>query len=119
MKAEGEALRYMDEPTKDCKDRMPGTRCSISNIKEYHSGLDVHFSSGIFNKVFYLLGTTKNWDTKKAFDVMVQANQNYWTSQTTFSQAACGVVSAAKDYQYDLDAVRFAMDSVGINTEKC
>src|SRR5260221_14156383 len=84
------AIRYMDEPTKDCfpGDR-PGDDCSISQVKDYHEGLDVHFSSGIFNKVFYLLSTTPGWNTKKAFDLMVQANANYCTSTDNFEAAAC------------------------------
>ncbi len=119
MKGNDKALRYMDEPSKDCHGGQPGNWCSIDNLKEYHDGLDVHFSSGIFNKVFYLMGSAKGWDTKKAFDVMVKANSNYWTSNTSFEDAACGVIKATKDYQYDLDAVTQAMTAVGIDTSHC
>jgi pseudolysin len=119
MKADGKALRYMDEPTKDCNGRPPGFWCSISNVKNYYPGLNVHYSSGVFNKVFYLIGTAKDWDTKKAFDVMVQANQHYWTSNATFQTAACGVVKATQDYKYDLNAVKNAMNQVGIDVSGC
>ncbi len=107
------ALRYMDDPTKDNK--------SIANMKDYKDTLNVHYTSGIFNKVFYLLGsaTAKGWDTRKAFDVMVQANSHYWTSSTTFAEAACGVVSATKDYKYDMTAVADAMQNVGIDISHC
>jgi pseudolysin len=119
FKAPDEALRYMDEPTKDCKGGAPGNWCSISNVKDYYEGLDVHFSSGVFNKFFYLMGTAKGWDTKKAFDVMVAANMNYWTSGTTFVDAACGVLSAAGDLKYDTKAILNAAKTVGIDTSTC
>ncbi len=119
FKEKNKALRYMDLPSKDCEGRTPGDWCSIDNVSEYNSSLDVHFSSGIFNRVFYVMGTSKNWDTKKAFDVMVQANMNYWTPTTSFEDAACGVVKATKDYQYDMDAVTKAMNTVGIDISKC
>lgn len=111
MKQKGEALRYMDDPKKDGR--------SIDNVKDYNDDLDVHYSSGVFNKVFYLLGTAKKWNTKKAFNVMVHANQNYWTSDATFESAACGIVKATKDYKYDLDVVKRALKKVGIKAGKC
>jgi len=120
FKQDGEALRYMDKPSKDCPPGSnPGNWCSIDNMSQYHDGIDVHFSSGIFNRVFYLIGTAQNWDTKKAFDVMVQANMNYWTSNVKFKDAACGVIKATNDYKYDLDAVKKAFDVVGVNISKC
>lgn len=118
-KEKNRALRYMDNPTKDCEGDKPGTDCSIEHIKDYHEGLDVHFSAGIFNKVFYLLATAPGWDTKKAFDVMVQANRHYWVPQTDFNQAACGVAQAAKDYRYDKAVVEKAFAAVGIALGVC
>lgn len=119
-KAQDEALRYMDEPTKDCKNGMPpGWWCSINNVSQYNPWLNVHYSSGIFNKVFYLMGTAQDWDTKKAFDVMVQANQSYWTSGETFQSAACGVMKANHDLKFDDAAVVSAFDAVGIDVSKC
>lgn len=113
------ALRYMDEPTKDCNGKAPGSSCSISHVKDYNMGLNVHHSSGVFNKVFYLVATTPGWDTKKAFDIMVQANQYYWTQTTNFNKAACGVIKATKDLHYPIDAVNSAFKTVGINTSNC
>jgi pseudolysin len=117
VKGEG-ALRYMDDPTKDGK--------SIGHVKDYTDELNVHHSSGIFNKLFYLLGTTKGWDTHKAFNVMVKANMNYWTANSTFADAACGVINATKDYNkespndhYDTEAVKIAMQGVGLNDNNC
>lgn len=118
-KAKDKALRYMDMPSKDCEGSEPGDWCSIDNVSEYKSYLDVHYSSGVFNRIFYIMGTAKNWDTKKAFDVMVKANMDYWTPTSSFNDAACGVVKAAKDYQYDMDAVTTAMQTVGIDVGQC
>lgn len=119
-KKKGTALRYMDDPTKDCQGSgMPAGQCSIGNAGDYTDSLDVHFTSGVFNKAYYLLATTQGWDARKAFDVMVQANMNYWTSNTTWKEAACGVVKATQDYKYDVYAVRNAFTGVGIDTSKC
>jgi pseudolysin len=119
MKGDG-ALRYMDDPTKDCKGSPPGTGCSIDNVKDYYEGLDVHYSSGVFNKAFYLMGYGRGWNnTKKAFDVMVKANQDYWTPNTTFADAACGVLKAAVDYKYNTAVVKAAFSDVGIDLHKC
>jgi pseudolysin len=120
LKTRAGALRYMDEPTKDCpKGHLPGVGCSISNMKQYFGRLDVHAICGVFNKLFYTLATTPGWNTKKAFDVMVQANVNYWVNNTTYIEAACGVVNAAKDLKYDIKAVDSAAAAVGINTAVC
>ncbi|GFO05086.1 Elastase [Plakobranchus ocellatus] len=48
--APNKALRYFDDPTKD--------GVSIKHVRNYRKGLDVHYSSGIYNHVFYKLGTT-------------------------------------------------------------
>lgn len=120
FKAENEALRYMDKPSKDCKPgRKPGDWCSIDDASQYTPGLDVHFSSGVYNHFFYLLGTTKGWDVRKAFDVMVHANMSYWTSSSNFVKAACGVLKATKDLGYPVDDVKKAFDGVKINTSSC
>lgn len=113
------ALRYLDKPSKDCKFGVPGILCSIDNANQYHFGLNVHFSSGVFNHAFYFLATTPGWNVHKAFDVMVQANRNYWTANSTFEQGACGVISAAKDYNYDTQAVINAFSKVKVKTNAC
>jgi len=119
FKKDGEALRYMEKPSKDCDGSLPGNYCSIDDASEYTSNLDVHYSSGVYNRFFYLLGTSKGWDTKKAFDVMVAANMNYWTASSTFEQAACGVIQAATDQKYSTDAVIEAFKVVKVATDKC
>lgn len=118
MKGNG-ALRYMIQPSKDCNGGTPGNWCSIDHVSQYKSGLDVHYSSGIFNRVFYLIGSAEGWDTKKAFDIMVQANQFYWTPFTSWIDAACGVLKATADYQYDASAVKSAFATVGVDISNC
>ncbi|QSX31212.1 M4 family metallopeptidase [Shewanella cyperi] len=101
------ALRYMDNPTKDGS--------SIDNAANFTSGLDVHYSSGVYNKAFYLLATKANWNTRKAFDVFLRANQIYWAPTTNFNQGACGVQNAAADYGYSVADVAAAFSSVGVS----
>lgn len=114
------ALRYMDQPSKDCgPTRKPGNHCSIDNAEQYNDSIDVHFSSGVYNRAYYLLGTSKNWNPKKAFDVMVNANSHYWVSSTNFTQGACGAVKAAKDLGYDVKAVKRAFSGVKVSTADC
>lgn len=117
LKEGGRMLRYMDEPTKDCEGKKSGEPCSISHFKNYKKSTDVHHSSGIFNKAFYLMAT--KWDTRRAFEVMVQANMHYWTANANFARAACGVIKAARDYKYDEKVVKDAMREVGVSTTKC
>lgn len=88
-------------------------------MRDYTDDLNVHYSSGIFNKVFYLIATAPGWNVKKAFDVMAKANMDYWTSTTNFIQAGCGVISAAKDYHYPVVAVNKAMIQVGLKPKLC
>ncbi len=117
FKLDDESLRYMDVPSKDCFGKIPGTHCSIDNAKQYFDGLDVHYSSGVYNRAFYLLSTSPGWDTRKAFEVMVQANASYWTPTTAFADGAACVVKAAKDLHYDVAAVKRAFKEVGVKPD--
>ncbi|MCP4161382.1 MAG: PKD domain-containing protein [Deltaproteobacteria bacterium] len=101
------ALRYMDDPTKDGN--------SIGSADDYYSGMNVHYSSGVFNKAFYLLSTTSGWNVKKAFDCFVKANQDYWGPSTNFQQGAEGVRDAASDLGYSQTDVKNAFAAVDIN----
>ncbi len=113
------ALRYMDQPSKDCETIRKGKACSIDDMSHYSADLDVHLISGIYNRMFYLISTSEGWDVKKAFDIMVQANSNYWTARSTFAKGACGVLKAAKDYKYDLETVKTAFNKVGVDISSC
>ncbi|ACA84853.1 M4 family metallopeptidase [Shewanella woodyi] len=105
FKADG-ALRYMEDPTLDGR--------SIGDAADYYDGMDVHFSSGVFNKAFYTLANTDGWNTRTAFQVMVVANQVYWTANSHFWDGACGVKSAAEDLGYSTADVEAAFMAVGV-----
>ena len=105
FKADG-ALRYMDNPPRD--------GASIDNAALYTSKLDVHHSSGVYNKAFYLLATKPGWTTRRAFEVMADANQLYWTSISNFNQGACGVEKAAGNRGYAVADVTAAFEDVGV-----
>ena len=100
------ALRYMYNPPLD--------GYSIDNVSEYTTSTDVHYSSGIFNKAFYLIATSTGWTTRMAFDIFVKANTDYWTTSTTFVQGAQGALDAAADYGYNCADVVTAFANVGI-----
>lgn len=102
----GVALRYMATPTKDGR--------SIDHASKYTTGMDVHYSSGVYNKAFYLLATTSGWNTSKAFQVMADANRLYWTASTNFNQGVCGVQKAATNRGYGATAVTAAFTAVGV-----
>jgi pseudolysin/vibriolysin len=87
---------------------------SIDNAADYNSGLDVHYSSGVYNKSFCLLAKTSGWDVKKAFQVYALANKSYWTATSTFNSGACGVESAATDLGYNANDVIAAFNGVGV-----
>jgi len=106
FKSANGALRYMYDPPLDGQ--------SIDHVSQYYSGLDVHYSSGVYNKVFWLLATTSGWNTQKAFDVFTKANVDYWTSGTTFTSGAAGVRDAALDYAYNCGDVAAAFAVVGV-----
>lgn len=105
FKASG-ALRYMANPPQDGR--------SIDNASKYTSTLDVHYSSGVYNKAFYLLATKTGWNVQKAFQVMADANRLYWTANSTFNQGACGVETAAVNRGYVKADVTAAFASVGV-----
>ena len=75
--------------------------------------------AGIFNRVFYYLATMPHWTTRKAFDLMVKANVDYWTPTSTFQEGACGVLSAATDLGYPIAAVVKAFAAVDISMSAC
>jgi pseudolysin len=115
-----EALRYMDMPSKDCgKGRKPGRRCSIDSADQMTDSIDVHYSSGVYNRAYYLIATAPGYDAKKAFDVMVKANMHYWTKNATFASGACGVLQAATDLGYPTQPIYDAFATVKVDTTQC
>ena len=71
-------MRYLKDPSKD--------GISVNDIGQYCPGMDVHHSSGIYNRAFYLLSHSPGWTVRMAFQTFATANQLYWTPDSTFSQ---------------------------------
>jgi pseudolysin len=107
----GNPLRFLDNPPLDGQ--------SIDNAANYVRGMDTHFSSGVFNKAFYLLSTKLGWTVTKAYQVMLDANMHYWTKGTTFQLAGCGVLQAARDRAYPEQDVKDIFQQVGVNLASC
>ncbi len=106
-----DALRYMDKPSRDGE--------SIDSADEYYGGMDVHYSSGVYNHFFYILANKPNWDVRSAFKIMVKANMDYWIPTSTFEDAGCGAINAANDFGYSVDDVKAALTEVAISYESC
>lgn len=106
VKAPNKSFRYFNNPGKD--------GFSISHYRDFCFGVDSHSSSGIFNKAFYNLATTSGWNIRKAFHVFLLANVLYWHPESTFTEAACNVVSAAKDLDLRSKDVSKAFLEVGV-----
>ena len=106
-----DALRYMDKPSRDGE--------SIDTADDYYGGLDVHYSSGVYNHLFYILSNQPDWDIRKSFDVMVKANMDYWTPYASFDEAGCGVISAAKDLGFSIEDVKKSLTEVAVDYQKC
>jgi pseudolysin len=135
-----DAARFMDDPLRDCTQSFFGASpgCSIDNIKNMNrlcelAGpdhiIDPQYLAGVFNKAFYLLSTSPNWNIEKAYKVMVLANQHYWKPDSDYNEAACGVIQATTGYekehglgpslQDDISLVKKVFAQVGIDTSQC
>ncbi|SFU00524.1 GlyGly-CTERM domain-containing protein [Pseudoalteromonas sp. DSM 26666] len=100
------ALRYFETPSLD--------GVSIDKASDFYPGMDVHFSSGVFNRAFFLLSNTDGWDPQKAFEIMLKANQNYWVSSSGFIDGACGAINSAIDLRYNASDVISAFNEVEV-----
>ena len=116
-----DALRYMDDPTKD--------NYSVDNYKNYPKQTEVHGSSGIANNAFYLTvqgGTNRTSGIKvedgigmeKGLKIYGRALEHYMTPTTTFAQAREATIKAATDL-YGADSaevkkVREGWTAVGV-----
>ena len=106
-----DVLRYLDKPSRDGK--------SIDRASQYQQGMNVHYSSGVYNRLFYLLANQPGWDVRSAFNVMLKANMDYWTPYSSFEQGACGVLLAAHDLGFSDSDVKRSLDGVEVNYQNC
>lgn len=103
------SLRYMCNPTQD--------GASIDHADDYYDGLDVHYSSGVYNKAYCELSQTSGWDPKLAFQVFAYANQFEWQPTTGFDEGACGVEAGASELGLPVADVTAAFAVVGVSCE--
>ena len=103
------SLRYMANPPQDGS--------SIDSANDYYNGIDVHHSSGVYNKAYYLLATTSGWDVPKAFKAFARANRMYWSSGSDYNDAACGVEQAATDLGFSAADVTAAFAAVDVSCD--
>lgn len=107
IKAKGKAGRYLNDPPKDKK--------SIDHSSKWREQMDVHHSSGVYNKAFYLLVSKNDWGVEEAFQTLTLANRLYWNNVRTFDDGVCGVMRAAKRYKLAVGDVVNAYSSVGVH----
>jgi len=120
-----DALRYMDDPTKD--------KYSVDHYSNYPKQTEVHGSSGIANNAFYLLsqgGTnrTSKMEVKdgigieKSLKVFGRALTNYMTPRTTFAEARDATIKAATDLyganSPEVQKVKESWSAVGVESKK-
>lgn len=118
----GDALRYMNDPTKD--------GYSVDNYKNYPKQTEVHGSSGIANNAFYLSvegGTNKTSGKsvasgigmEKALKIFNRANIYYLTPNATFKDARAAGIKAATDLygasSAEVKAITDAWTAVGVS----
>ncbi|WP_053042778.1 PKD domain-containing protein [Thalassomonas actiniarum] len=93
---DGQALRYMDEPTQDGK--------SIAHVYDYETSTEAHYGAGVFNKAFHRLATMQfdaeqgeasPWNTKFAFIAFANANKKCWLANSSYEHAADCVMQQA------------------------
>jgi len=105
------AMRYMCDPTQDGR--------SIGHVNDFRTGMDVHHSSGVFNKVFCELAQKAGWDPRKAFHVFLTANVVYWDRNTGFESGANDAIQASVDLGYGSADICEAFSVVGIVGTGC
>jgi len=118
-----DALRYMDDPTKD--------KYSVDHYSNYPKQTEVHGSSGIANNAFYLLangGTNKTSKQtveggigiEKGLKIFGRALEHYMTPSTTFAQAREATIKAATDLygagSPEVAKVKESWAAVGVGT---
>ncbi len=102
----GKPMRYFYNPELDNR--------SIGNAAKYVPGMDPHLSSGVYNRLFYLISTSPNWTIHMGYQTMLDANTTYWTPSSTFNSGACGILTAAQARGFTTAPLSIAFAQVGI-----
>ena len=77
--------------------------------------MNVHYSSGVFNKAYYNAAVTYGFGPLPAFQYSLMANVNYWVPATTFAYGACGVIQAVYDAGGNYQQMINAFNDVGVS----
>ncbi|XP_045165320.2 elastase-like [Mercenaria mercenaria] len=88
---------------------------SISHVDDMGSYTDVHYSSGIYRRIWYVVVKEEGMPVRDAFSVFLHANKMYWHQSSSFYDASCGVLEAALDLGCDTRPFRKAFSDVGIS----
>jgi pseudolysin len=118
-------LRYFYKPSLDGR--------SIDNAQQYRTSLNVHLSSGVYNRAFYIFtnllagndlpglnsppSAPNDAAILRGLKYFTYANyHSYWLRDSTFNQGACGVMQAALDYKDNgaFIAAKRAFEAVGV-----
>ncbi|MEZ4273072.1 MAG: M4 family metallopeptidase [Myxococcota bacterium] len=126
----GDAMRYLDQPTRDGR--------SIDHISQFKNSTDVHHSSGLPNHVFYQIAETDVANKKRnsvsgkrvedgigveaTAKIFYRALNVYMTPKTTFFDARKATIQAAADLHGGMNSreakiVAAAWDVVGVDRE--
>ncbi|XP_046567103.1 virulence metalloprotease-like [Haliotis rubra] len=100
-------MRFFANPEKDGR--------SISHMDKYSDRMSPHTTSGIYNKVFYLLAHEYGLNPIEVFRVFLHANKIYWQPLTNFINGACDVMQAAYDMGQPGEPFARAFREVGID----
>lgn len=103
-------LRNMCDPTRD--------GASIDKYSDYRDRLDVHYSSGIMNKVFCRFskrlstngdpgGLANREGVLRAAKIFYDANKTKWGPLSTFRSAASGTIRSATNLGYSDAEIQF------------
>ncbi|MCL6268652.1 M4 family metallopeptidase [Sansalvadorimonas sp. 2012CJ34-2] len=120
------AMRSMYDPSAyssaECESRVAGCDRSWNDVltasqqisSDKRQSYIVHKGSGVMNRAFVNIVEGLNGDVRAAFALMVRANMLYWTTTTTFSEAACGVKQAAQVDGIDDRMITRSFQQVGV-----
>ncbi|KAK3087092.1 hypothetical protein FSP39_001556 [Pinctada imbricata] len=89
-------------------------RKSVIHVSDYSDDLNVHYTSGIFNKVACLMFKSPKFGVKTTFQIFVHANRFYWYETVDFKEGGCGLMKAAYDLGHDIEAIKTSLQTVGV-----
>ncbi len=102
----GRPLRYFENPPLDGQ--------SIDNFKRYKNGMANDTTSGVYNRLFFLLAMSPDWSIEKAYQVFLDANRKHWGPGTSFQEGACGIETEIYTRKYPVAPFQTAIRVVGL-----